>query len=106
MKGVISWKSFGGIHEGEMPAKKMWEVIVELGLGFLLKEEVLIIPSLISDQMGPKIMENEKELHMADVSISLNYHFDHNESTVDIYFKLLDQLAESHRGRRTSSNRS
>ena len=56
--------------------------------------------------MGPKIMEDEKELHMADNSLSLNYHFDHNESTVDIYFKLLDQLAESHRGRRTSSNRS
>jgi len=94
MKGIISFENFASIYEGQMPAKDMWDVIAELGLGFLLKKEVMIIPSLISDQMGPKIMKDEEELHMADNSLCLNYHFDYNESTADIYFKLLDQFAK------------
>ena len=94
MKGVISLENFAGIYEGQMPAEEMWNVIVALGLGFLLKDEVMIIPSLISDQMGEQIMKDQEELNMANNSLSLNYHFDHNESTVDIYFKLLDQFAK------------
>ena len=81
------------IHPPSFPAKDMWDLIIQLGLGFLLTEEVMIIPSLIGDKMSQQIIDQE-ELNNGDETLCLNYHFDRDESTVNVYFKLLHEFAK------------
>ena len=94
-KGVLSFEDFKAIYaSNDFPAKEMWDLIVQLGLGFLLKEEVMIIPSLVSDNKGEMIANEEKEFGNCDETLCLNYHLDRNESTVNVYFELLNVLAK------------
>jgi len=52
-----------------------------------------LFPSLVSDKRLQNISE-EKKLSDDTDALCLNYHFDRDESTVDIYYKLLGKFAE------------
>jgi len=94
-KGVLSFEDFTTIYTSkDFPAKEMWDLVVQLGLGFLLKETVMIIPSLISDKMSEQLIDEEDKLNKDDETLCLNYHFDRDESTVDVYFNLLKKVAK------------
>ena len=103
-KGILSLEDFRTIHTcKEFPADIMWDLITQLKLGFQLKKEdtlrnaqkeVMIIPSLISDKMRDKFVTEENDLNMCDNALCLNYHFDREEATVNIYFDLLHEVAK------------
>ena len=103
-KGILSLEDFKTIHTcKEFPADIMWDLITQLKLGFQLKKadtlrnaqkEVMIIPSLISDKMRDKFVTEENDLNMCDNALCLNYHFDREEATVNIYFDLLHEVAK------------
>ena len=94
-KGILSFQDFKAVFNDQaFTAKDTWKFMIQLGLGYPLKmtedQNLMLIPCLIDGSLETKIREVEEELDRCDEAVCLQYQFDCNSSTVDMYRKLIE----------------
>ena len=75
----------------------------DLGLAFPIKvteenedeNETVMIPCLIDDTGEGKVKEIRDKVETSENSVCLMYKFNHDASTIDIYFKLLQEFSKN-----------
>ena len=94
-KGILSFRDFKAIFTDQaFTAEDTWNFMIQLGLGYPLKktedQNLMLIPCLIDGSLETKIREVEEELDRCDEAVCLQYQFDCNSSTVNMYCKVIE----------------
>ena len=106
-KGCISYEVFSEVYkesEKSITARDAWMFMKELGLAFPIevsaekckeKDETVMVPCLIKDEMGQKVKKQTQKLESSDTSLCLTYEFNRNRSTLCVYYKLLKEFSKT-----------
>ena len=97
-KGILSFKDFKAVFTDQaFTAADTWKLMIQLRLGCPLKtndQEQILIPCLIDSSLEKKILEVQAELEKDEETVCLQYQFDCNRSTVNMYHKVVEVFAE------------
>ena len=101
-KGLLSFESFKVLY-GTVPGQKfskeeVWDYLGELGLICpIVKdgERFALVPCLITDSMETKIKSSEKMMKESPEAVGIEYMFDRNSSSIEMYHKFLSSFAQT-----------
>ena len=99
IKGLLSKADFKVLynskHNQAFTLEHTWDFLIHLGLACALEDDLILIPSLISNHMEAKIEKREKEMTEDERSVCVQYSFDRNMSSQAIYHKLLQVFTKN-----------
>ena len=101
-KGLISRNNFSKLYKsGEnssLPEEKCWQFLIELGLVLPLtdkgEDQIVLIPSIISDETEPEIQKELSEMESPKESVCVQYTFDKHRRSLKSFPLMLKRFTD------------